>query len=237
MCCHRRHHQRFVVFFYSSYGLFSGELGTCFLPPCNCKYLFIRREREACVSVTMNQECSEICTWLFFVSLSNVKYFPSRFNLPFLEESQWQHFLPSLPPPWTGTSCLAQRAICQCLCMRRSLLPRQHKAPLTVVCSSFASSSCCFLLRLTQGGAAAWDTLRNSNVQRQPEVGDERRCRCTYAGSSGARCQLWLWLSRPPARPVCGKTCAPANDKQEKTLKLVVRREPDQRQQAAFGIL
>lgn len=58
-----------LLFFYSSYGLFSGELGTCFLPPCNCKYLFIRREREACVSVTMNQECSEICTWLFFFCL------------------------------------------------------------------------------------------------------------------------------------------------------------------------
>lgn len=49
-----------------------------------------------------------------------------------------------------------------------------------------------FCAQVDTGGAAAGDTLRNSNVQRRPEVGDERRCRCTYTGSSGARCQLWL---------------------------------------------
>lgn len=156
---------------------------------------------EACVSVTINQECSEICTWRFL-------FFPRDLISPFLRRANSSTSLLTSPVEKFGrtdTSCVAQRAICQCLCVRRccsnaKLLWRLLAAPLRRAPVVFCS---------------AWRRGRRprySNVQRQPEVGDEWRL-------FWRSLSVVVWPSGPPARPVCGKNLRACQRQTKKRLK------------------
>lgn len=158
---------------------------------------------EACASVTINQECSEICTW-------RCLFLPRDLISLFLRRAKGSTSLLTHPVEKfrrTGTSCVAQTAICQCLHLRRCC--SNTKLIWRLLVAPFLSCSCCFLLSVMHGQAAKRHMLCNSNVRHRPKVGYKMQAVLPLAACCGFEClqqrRLALFVGKHASLPTTNR--------------------------------